>query len=49
MMKQKKIMRLVKKIAQDVDNFSNYSEKRYKKICQILELLKEGCSYRVIR
>ena len=33
MMKLKKIMRLVKKIAQEVDNFSNYSEKRYKKIC----------------
>ena len=47
-MNPKKIMRLVKKIAQDVDNFSNYSEKRYKKICQIQELLKEGCSYREI-
>ena len=47
-MNPKKLMRLVKKIAQDVDNFSNYSEKRYKKICQIQELLKEGCSYREI-
>ena len=47
-MNPKKIMRLVKKIVQDVDNFSNYSEKRYKKICQIQELLKEGCSYREI-
>lgn len=34
-----------KKIAQSVDNFSNYSKKRYKKIFQIQELLKEGCSY----
>lgn len=48
MMKQKKIMSLVKKIAQDVDNSSNYSEKRYKMICQIQQLLKEGCSYREI-
>lgn len=37
-----------KKIAQGVDNFSNYSEKRYKKICHIQQLLKEGCSYREI-
>lgn len=37
-----------KKIAQDVDNSSNYSEKRYKMICQIQQLLKEGCSYREI-
>lgn len=37
-----------KKIAQDVDNSRNYSEKRYKMICQIQHLLKEGCSYREI-
>ena len=48
MMKQKKIMRLVKKIAQDVDNSSNYSEKRYKMLCQIQQLLEEGCSCREI-
>lgn len=48
MTNQKKIVRLVKKIAQDVDNSSNYSEKRYKMICQIQQLLKEGCSYREI-
>lgn len=47
-MKQKKIVRLVKKIVQDVDNSSNYSEKRYKMICQIQQLLEEGCSYREI-
>lgn len=41
-------MRPIKKIAQDVDNSSNYSEKRYKMICQIQQLLKEGCSYREI-
>lgn len=41
-------MKVVKKIAQDVDNSSNYSEKRYKMICQIQQLLKEGCSYREI-
>lgn len=41
-------MTLVKKIAQNVDNSSNYSEKRYKMICQIQQLLKEGCSYREI-
>ena len=37
-----------KKIAQDVDNSPNYSEKCYKMICQIQQLLKEGCSYREI-
>ena len=37
-----------KKIVCDVDNSPNYSEKRYKIICQIQELLKEGCSYREI-
>ena len=37
-----------KKIAQDVGNPPNYSEKRYKMICQIQQLLKEGCSYREI-
>lgn len=37
-----------KKNAQSVDNSSNYSEKRYKMICQIQQLLKEGCSYREI-
>ena len=47
-MEQKKTVRLVKKMAQDVDNSSNYSEKRYKMICQIQKLLKEGCSYREI-
>lgn len=47
-MDQKKTARLVKKMAQDVDNSSNYSEKRYKMICQIQKLLKEGCSYREI-
>lgn len=47
-MNQKTIMTLVKKIAQNVDNSSNYSEKRYKMICQIQQLLKEGCSYREI-
>ena len=47
-MNQKKVVRLIKKIAQDVDNSSNYSEKRYKMICQIQQLLKEGCSYREI-
>lgn len=31
-----------------MDNSSNYSEKRYKMICQIQDLLKEGCSYREI-
>lgn len=35
-----------KKIAHDVDNSLIYSEKRYKTICQIQKLLKEGCSYR---
>lgn len=38
----------VKKIVHDVDNSLNYSEKRYKMICQIQERLKEGCSYREI-
>ena len=38
----------VKKIAADVDNFPNYSEKRYQMICQIQEFLNEGCSYREI-
>ena len=38
----------VKKIAVDVDNFPNYSEKRYQMICQIQGFLKEGCSYREI-
>lgn len=47
-MSPKRIMKVVKKIAQDVDNSSNYSEKRYKMICQIQQLLKEGCSYREI-
>lgn len=28
-----------------MDNSSNYSEKRYKMICQIQQLLEEGCSY----
>lgn len=44
-MNPKKILRLIKKIAQGVDNSSNYSEKRYKMICQIQQLLEEGCSY----
>ena len=47
-MNQKKVVRPIKKIAQDVDNSSNYPEKRYKMICQIQQLLKEGCSYREI-
>lgn len=47
-MNQKKVVRPIKKIAQDVDNSLNYSEKRYKMICQIQQLLKEGCSYREI-
>ena len=38
----------VKKIAVDVDNSPNYSEKRYQMICQIQGFLKEGCSYREI-
>ena len=38
----------VKKIAADVDNFPNYSEKRYQMICQIQGFLNEGCSYREI-
>ena len=38
-------MNLVKKIAHDVDSAPNYSEKKYKTICQIQKLLKEGCSY----
>ena len=38
----------VKKIAVDVDNSPNYSEKRYQMICQIQNFLKEGCSYREI-
>lgn len=37
-----------KKIACDVDNFPSYSEEQYKMLCQIQELLKEGCSYREI-
>jgi len=41
-------MNLVKKMAYNVDNVPNYSEKRYKTICQIQKLLKEGCSYREI-
>ena len=40
-MNQKKVVRPIKKIAQDVDNSSNYSEKRYKMICQIQQLLKK--------
>lgn len=40
--------RHVKKIAADVDNFPNYSEKRYQMICQIQRFLNEGCSYREI-
>lgn len=35
----------VKKIAADVDNSPNYSEKRYQMICQIQGFLNEGCSY----
>lgn len=31
-----------------MDNFSGFSEKRYRMICQIQEFLKEGCSYREI-
>lgn len=31
-----------------MDNPPNYSEKRYKIICQIQKLLKEGCSSREI-
>lgn len=42
------IKRHVKKIAADVDNFPNYSEKRYQMICQIQRFLNEGCSYREI-
>lgn len=38
----------VKKIASAVDNFLNYSEKRYQMICQIQNFLNEGCSYREI-
>lgn len=38
----------VKKIAADLDNFPNYSEKRYQMICQIQGFLYEGCSYREI-
>lgn len=43
-----KVMSLVKKIAHDVDNSLNYSEKRYQTICQIQNLLREGCSYREV-
>ena len=31
-----------------MDNFPNYSEKRYKMVCQIQQLLNDGCSYREI-
>lgn len=41
-------MNRVKKTGHDVDNSPNYSENRYKTICQIQKLLKEGCSYREI-
>lgn len=37
-----------KKIAANVDNFSNYSEKRCQMICQIQGFLNEGCGYREI-
>lgn len=43
-----RMKRHVKKIAADVDNFPNYSEKRYQMICQIQRFLNEGCSYREI-
>lgn len=39
---------LVKKIESDVDNLSDFSEKRYQMISQIQKFLKEGCSYREI-
>lgn len=42
------VKRHVKKIAADVDNLLNYSEKRYQMICQIQRFLNEGCSYREI-
>ena len=31
-----------------MDNYSVFSEKRYKMICQIQNFLKEGCSYHEI-
>lgn len=37
-----------KEIESNVDNCSDFLEKRYKMICQIQFFLKEGCSYREI-